>query len=91
MTTSLRENLRHVLHDDSNPLPAANTSCPYAVLETLAAELVGYVRHYSGSRRPERVTQRNCAAIHVRLLSIQPKLLFDCQVLSGESFVDLRS
>ena len=38
---------------------------------------------------PQWMTESNGASVYIRARTVEAQFLFDCQVLSGESFVDL--
>ncbi len=82
--------VRLALHDRRNSLTAADARRGQAVPASPAAA----VRAVSVSNRrvpvmPERMAERDRAAVDVGLLAIEAQLLLDGQILAGERLVDL--
>src|SRR5207244_13618082 len=79
----------NALEDRRDPLTAADTERREPVLALALAELGDERERETRTGRAERMAKRDRAAVHVRLLAIEAKLLLDGEVLRREGFVDL--
>src|SRR5437868_493695 len=79
----------NALEDRRDPLTAADAERREPVLALSLAELGDERERETRTGRAERMAKRDRAAVHVRLLAIEAKLLLDGEVLCRERFVDL--
>src|SRR5690606_38099827 len=77
------------LDDHGDPLPAADARAAEAVARAAATQLVEQVDRDPRARSRERVRDRDRAAVHVRLLRIEPQLARDRGKLRSERLVHL--
>src|SRR2546427_12955737 len=74
----------HPLDDRRDSLTAADAERREPVALLTLAELVRERERETRARRAERVPERDRAAVHVRLLAVEPKVLLHREVLGRE-------
>src|SRR5438445_8853871 len=79
--------LLQALHDHRNPLPAADARCRKTVLLLPAAQLIQQGNHQPCSRRPQRMSECNSAAVYIHFFAVEAQLFFHRQVLRSKGFV----
>src|SRR5439155_9372624 len=71
------------------PLADADTKCRHPVAPATAAKLVQQGDDEARAAHPERMAERDRAAVHVHLLRIQTELADDDEALRGKRLVQL--
>src|SRR2546421_6840430 len=81
--------LRDALKEPGLPLADAHAEGRQAVTAVAASELVEERDHETGAAHPERMAERDRAAVHVHLLLVQAELADDDETLRRERLVQL--
>ena len=87
-SSSLADSL-DAFENHGHSLATTNTRASNGVFAAATREFIREVRCDARAACAKRMTQRNGAAVDVRLFAIEAELFFDCQILRSERFVDL--
>src|ERR1041384_781979 len=73
--------------DNRDALSATDTCSRQSVTSVATPQLEKQSKHESRARRCERMAKSDCAAVNVRLVSIETEFLFHREILRRECFV----